>query len=83
MQRTGTNAALNRGVVETQRRQLPPGNNPVLPARKPGDRLPPPKWWVFVAFFATNTHHLARVAGGALREGDLCKGWAMSGACGP
>jgi hypothetical protein len=74
MQSAGCHAALDRKAVQTEPTELRACHNPVLPGSKSGDRLPPPRWWGFVAFSATRTHHLTKVAPQPLRVG-----WQVTG----
>jgi hypothetical protein len=64
MQVTGANPALNRGAVKAKPDQLSSCDHPVLPTGKPRDCLPAGRWLGFVAFSATDPHHLESVAAG-------------------
>src|SRR5688572_15786541 len=80
-------ATPDRVAVQAEPGQLRPGNHPMLSTGQAGDRSPAPGWWVIVAFSATFTHHLARVAGDVLRVGDVCdvvlRGLVAGGRPGP
>ena len=82
MQRAGRYPAADCETVEAESGQLGPRDHSVLPAGDARDRLPPTRWLGFVAFSATHTHHLARVAPRALREGDWCNGCVTPGRAG-
>jgi hypothetical protein len=69
----------NCELVQSDAQQLTARNHTVLLPREVRNRLPSPRWQRIVADSATNLCHLARVAGGVLRLGDRCYGWATWG----
>src|SRR5215207_4391936 len=65
-------------AVQPQGAQLPHRDHAVLPCGQPGDRRACCRWGISVAISATPMPHLARVAPGALREGEVCDGYVTS-----